>query len=59
VRSIRDVNDYEYELDIAKVHHMLNESIETILFIADDKLQDVSSTYINEIDKKIKKMGTR
>jgi phosphopantetheine adenylyltransferase len=38
---------------------MLDESIETILFIADSKLQEVSSTYINEIDKKIIQMGKR
>lgn len=59
VRSIRKADDYQYELDIAKVHHMLDESIETILFIADNKLQDVSSTYISEIDRKIKQMGKK
>lgn len=59
VRSIRDAKDYQYELNIAKVHHMLDESIETILFIADNKWEGVSSTYISEIDKKIKKLGKK
>ena len=59
IRSIRDIKDFKYELDIANVHRMLDESIETILFIANNKMRKVSSTYINEIDKKIKQMGKR
>lgn len=59
VRSVRDKKDYQYELDIANVHHMLDESIETILFIAQSKLQEVSSTYISKIDRKIKQLGRK
>lgn len=59
VRSIRDIKDYPYELNIAKIHHMLDESIETVLLIADNKLKELSSTSVSEIDKRIKQLGRK
>jgi len=59
VRSIRNVNDYQYELNIAKVHKMLDESIETILFISSKELAKSSSTNIREIQQKLKKIHAK
>jgi phosphopantetheine adenylyltransferase len=38
---------------------MLDESIETVLLIADNKLKELSSTSVSEIDKRIKQLGRK
>lgn len=58
VRSIRNYKDYINELNIAKVHHMLNSSIiETILFISTKELAKKSSTNIKRIQVKLNKIN--
>ncbi len=59
VRAIRNVNDYQYELNTAKVHKMLDESIETVLFISSKELAKSSSTKIREIQQKLKKINAK
>lgn len=53
VRSIRNAQDYEYELNIAQVHYELDQSIETVLFIAKKNLEQKSSTNVREIQRKL------
>ncbi len=56
VRSIRNPKDYEYELNIAQVHHMLDSSIETVLFISSKELTKKSSTNIKKIQSKLQEI---
>ena len=57
VRSIRSSLDFEYELNIAQVHHMLDSSIETILLISSKELAKKSSTNIRKIQSKLKQIN--
>ena len=59
VRGIRNINDYRYELNMAKVHKMLDASIDTILFIASRELSKNSSTNIKEIQTKLNKLNSK
>lgn len=49
VRGIRAVSDYEYELQTATANLMLNESIETLFFIARPQYSFLSSSAVKEI----------
>jgi pantetheine-phosphate adenylyltransferase len=49
IRGIRAVSDYEYELQQATANQMLNESIETLFFIARPEYSFLSSSVVKEI----------
>ncbi len=53
VRAIRNIKDYKYELNMAKINKMLANSIETIIFIANKELKNVSSTKIKKLMRQI------
>lgn len=59
VRSFRSSSDVEYEMDIARAHHYLDKTIETVLFIADKDLRKKSSTDIRKVKEKIKKIKSK
>jgi pantetheine-phosphate adenylyltransferase len=56
VRSVRNIEDYRYELMIAQAHYSLDKSIDTILFVADSQLKQVSSSSIRKLNHAIKKL---
>lgn len=49
IRGIRAVSDYEYELQQATANLMLDDSIETIFFIAKPEYSFLSSSTVKEI----------
>lgn len=49
IRGIRAVSDYEYELQQATANLMLNDSIETLFFIARPEYSFLSSSVVKEI----------
>lgn len=49
VRGIRAVSDYEYELQQATANQMLNDTIETLFFIARPVYSFLSSSVVREI----------
>ncbi|MDR3330148.1 MAG: pantetheine-phosphate adenylyltransferase [Mycoplasmataceae bacterium] len=49
VRSIRSSKDIGYEISMAQNNNLLNHKIETIFFVADSKLKDISSTNRKEL----------
>jgi len=49
IRGIRAVSDYEYELQQATANQMLNESVETLFFIARPEYSFLSSSVVKEI----------
>lgn len=51
IRGIRNTTDYEYEKNIASMNHHLEESIETVFLLADERYANVSSSIIKEIAK--------
>lgn len=51
IRGIRNVKDYEYEQDIAKMNAHLAPEIETIFLLADEKYAHVSSSLLKEVLK--------
>lgn len=53
IRSVRNLKDYGYELTIAQTNHYINDSIETIFFIASEKLKNLSSSQIRLAKKEI------
>lgn len=59
VRGVRNINDYRCELNMAKVHKMLDASIDTILFIASKELSKKSSTNVREIKAKLNKLNNK
>ncbi|MBQ6280409.1 MAG: pantetheine-phosphate adenylyltransferase [Mycoplasma sp.] len=59
VRGIRNVHDYKYELNMAKIHKALDASIDTILFITSKELSKKSSTNIRDIQIKLKKLNSK
>lgn len=59
VRGLRNVNDYKYELNMAKIHKMLDASIDTILFITCKELSKKSSTNIRTIQAKLDKLNNK
>jgi pantetheine-phosphate adenylyltransferase len=49
IRGLRAVSDYEYELQLASLNKHLAPEIETILLLANDRHQFVSSRLVKEI----------
>ncbi|SJZ84575.1 Phosphopantetheine adenylyltransferase [Pilibacter termitis] len=49
VRGIRNIKDYEYERDIARLNHELSGEIETIFLLSDPGFEHLSSSMIKEI----------
>lgn len=49
VRGLRAVSDFEYEFQMAGMNSYLNEDIETVFLMAQDKHQFISSRFVKEI----------
>ncbi len=55
VRSIRSIDDCDYELDIANTNRHLNPAIETIIFVASKQYKNISSSKLKKIKYQLKK----
>lgn len=51
VRGLRAVSDFEYEFQMAGMNSYLNDDIETVFLMAQDKHQFISSRFVKEIAK--------
>jgi pantetheine-phosphate adenylyltransferase len=51
VRGLRAVSDFEYEFQMAGMNSYLNEDIETVFLMAQDKHQFISSRFVKEIGR--------
>lgn len=51
IRGIRNVKDYEYEKDIARMNQHLAPEIETIFLLAEEPYTHISSTLLKEVLK--------
>jgi len=51
IRGIRDEKDFMFEKKLSYENKRLNKNIETILFVADDKLASISSSYVISLHK--------
>jgi len=51
VRGLRAVSDFEYEFQMAGMNAYLNDDIETMFLMAQDKHQFVSSRFVKEIGR--------
>lgn len=49
VRGLRAVSDFEYEFQMAGMNAYLNDDIETMFLMAQDKHQFISSRFVKEI----------
>lgn len=49
VRGLRAVTDFEYELQIAQMNHVLKDDVETIFLITNLKYSYLSSSLVKEI----------
>lgn len=49
VRGIRNMKDYEYEREIMEMNYHLDDSIETVFFLAKSKYTHISSSLIKEV----------
>lgn len=49
IRGLRAVTDFEYELQIAQMNHVMKEDAETIFLITNLKYSYLSSTVVKEI----------
>lgn len=49
VRGLRAISDFEYEFQMAGMNSYLNEDIETVFLMAQDKHQFISSRFVKEI----------
>lgn len=49
VRGLRAVSDFEYEFQMAGMNSYLDDDIETVFFMAQDKHQLISSRFVKEI----------
>jgi len=49
IRGLRAVTDFEYELQIAQMNHVLKDDAETIFLITNLKYSYLSSTVVKEI----------
>ena len=49
VRGLRAISDFEYEFQMAGMNSYLNDDIETMFLMAQDKHQFISSRFIKEI----------
>ena len=51
VRGLRAISDFEYEFQMAGMNSYLNEHIETVFLMAQDKHQFISSRFVKEIGR--------
>ena len=51
VRGLRAVSDFEYEFQMAGMNSYLNDDIETVFLMAQDKHQFISSRFVKEIGR--------
>jgi pantetheine-phosphate adenylyltransferase len=51
VRGLRAVSDFEYEFQMAGMNSYLNDRIETVFLMAQDKHQFISSRFVKEIGR--------
>ena len=49
VRGLRAVTDFEYELQIAQMNHVLKDNVETVFLITNLKYSYLSSSLVREI----------
>lgn len=49
VRGLRAISDFEYEFQMAGMNSYLDEDIETVFLMAQDKHQFISSRFVKEI----------
>lgn len=50
IKGLRNVTDYEVEVQMARINKkMSNNKIETIMFVADGDMQDISSSLVREL----------
>ncbi|MDR0675126.1 MAG: pantetheine-phosphate adenylyltransferase [Mycoplasmataceae bacterium] len=49
VRSIRNTKDIDYEINMAQNNYLLANNVETIFFVANSKLKNISSTNQREL----------
>ena len=49
VRGLRAISDFEYEFQMAGMNSYLNDQIETMFLMAQDKHQFISSRFVKEI----------
>lgn len=49
IRGIRSVKDMEFEVDVATLNKVQNDSIETVFLVADEKYRSISSSMVKEI----------
>lgn len=49
IRGIRSVSDFEYELQMASMNHLLDEEIETVFMMTNPKYSYLSSSIVKEI----------
>jgi pantetheine-phosphate adenylyltransferase len=51
VRGLRNSSDFDYEKSIAQMNKLVNNEIETVIFVTDPALSAISSTIVREIIK--------
>ena len=51
VKGIRDKKDFEYEANMEAANKKLSDGFETLYFISDPKLKELSSTQVRELEK--------
>ena len=49
VRGLRNINDFEFEKDIAIINSSLNENVETIFLLTPSEMSVISSSTIREL----------
>ena len=49
IRGLRDVTDFNYEIQLAQVNKILSNNIDTIFFTTDSSYVNVSSSIVKEI----------
>ncbi|MBO0421482.1 pantetheine-phosphate adenylyltransferase [Enterococcus plantarum] len=49
IRGIRNIKDYEYEKDIARMNHHLAPHLETVFLLADETYGHISSSLLKEV----------
>ena len=51
LRGLRAVSDFEYEFQMALINRKVNEKVETIFMMTDERYSYISSRFIKEISK--------
>lgn len=51
VRGLRAISDFEYEFQMAGMNSYLNDDVETMFLMAQDKHQFISSRFVKEIGR--------